>query len=192
MNVSGSPLVNPKVDVAETNKPINKKENIITEKKVFPQTSQTDNVDLPKIPNSRKNVIKSLNIPLFDVDPKIISQQADKHIKEINNVLSRKNPTLELKDKEEILGILTKSKDNGSLEKLMNKLDKNDKLPSLYKDMGTLVNQGTAGGAISGVLAIFTLGGSMISEARENRAYEMKKLLQDANISPDILNKLEK
>ncbi len=190
MNTSMTSSISPKIDVSKISKPLPKEEdNKLEEKKEISQ-SPKDSVDVQKNKTSKKDVIKSLSIPLED-KVKNIGESVNKHIKEIDKILSNKNPTLELKDKEKILNILSKSRDNGSLEKLIENLDKDGRLPSLYKDMGTLVNQGTAGGAISGVLAIFTLGASMISEAKENRAYEMKKLLQDANISPDILNKFE-
>jgi Ca2+-binding RTX toxin-like protein len=115
-------------------------------------------------------------------------------IADIETIQSRKSqqkPMLEVKDKEEILAILKSRKDDGTLPDLVNQLVKDNKLVRLYRDMGTLVNQGDAGGAMSGILMIFTAGISVGVEAGENRAFEMKELLKSANIDEKILKKLK-
>lgn len=186
----GSLKANLKTEITNNNTTINKVE---PKKEILPDNSTKEyvNRDLNDITNlavGKKSIIASLDIP--QISGKDVNKLADKYMKTIENILGRKDPVLGLKDKEEILNLLQKSKDDCSLQKLVEKLDSKKVLSSLYKDMGTLVNQGSGGSAVSGVLALFTLGGSLVSEAKENRAYEMKKLLKDANIAPEILDKL--
>lgn len=191
MNINSISSVNLKMEISEHSKLPSAKETEKTEEIIQNKSDIKDKSDISKMPLAKKEILSNINIPMIDNLKNNISSNVNKHIKEIDNILSKKNPTLELKGKEEILNILKNSQNDNSLDKLVEKLDKKGKLLPLYKDMGTLVNQSTAGGAISGVMAIFTLGGSLVAEAKENRAYEMKKILKEANISPEILNKLE-
>lgn len=105
------------------------------------------------------------------------SNKADFYASQIDTVLNRKNPTLSVEDKKEVLDILKRSQNDKSITSLVEKLDKNGKLESLYKDMGTLVNQGSAGAVASSLLTVFTLGISLVSEAKANNSFEMKQIL---------------
>lgn len=119
------------------------------------------------------------------------NSKADFYASQIETVLNRKNPTLSVEDKKEVLDILKRSQNDKSITSLVEKLDKNGKLENLYKDMGTLVNQGSGGAVASSVLTVFTLGLSLVSEAKANNSFEMKQILKDSNVSNKILDKLK-
>jgi hypothetical protein len=112
------------------------------------------------------------------------------YVNEIENVLSRKKPNLEVKDKEQILDILDHSLCDGSLNDLAQKLDKDNKLVPLYRAMGTLVNQGELGAGFSAGLMLFTAFTSLVVEANETRANDMKEMLIKGNVPEAILKKL--
>jgi hypothetical protein len=191
MNITGNPINLSEVSNAKNNtNQLTPKQDSSKEIKVNNDSNlqPKDDIKVSKIPSGKKNVITNLDIS-DSVKP--ISQKVDNYINKINNILQRKDPTLELKDKEEIIGLLKESFKDKSLEKLVKKLDKENVLKPLYQDLGTLVNQGSSGSAVSGVLALFTLGASLVSEANQNRAFEMKQILKDANIDLEILNKLD-
>lgn len=110
-------------------------------------------------------------------------------VQRINDLLSKTaKPTLTLAHKEEILRLLKDSKKDGSLQALSQELHESKQLYPLYAKMGSLVNRSPESSALLGLV---TLGLSLGEEAKSNRAFEMKKVLTDAGVAPDILKTLE-
>ncbi len=126
----------------------------------------------------------------FDLFP--CDSLVDNHLTEIQAVLSRKSENgLELKDKERILNILNKSRTDSSLGQLVDKLNSEKQLLSLYKDMGILVNQSEKGNIISGALAPLTLFTSLAAQMKLDKTFNMKEIFREGNIAEDIINKLK-
>lgn len=190
MNIGNTPNINGNIPEIKNDKKTEQKTIKETKVDKEPNTiSSKDDLSVSKLPSGKQKIITNIDISDNSMSK---NDKADMYISKINDVLTRKNPTLELKDKEEIIGILKQSLNDKSLEKLVKRLDRDNALKPLYQDLGTLVNQGTAGGAVSGVLALFTLGASLVSEANQNRAFEMKRILQEGKIDSELINNLDK
>lgn len=95
---------------------------------------------------------------------------------------------LSLPQKEEVLSILKDSQKEGSLPALTQKLHEEQQLLPLYQKMGSLINRSPESSALLGLM---TLGLSLGEETKSNRAFEMKKILTDAGISPALLKELK-
>jgi hypothetical protein len=116
------------------------------------------------------------------------------YIAEINAIFDKPDEAfhhLELSEKEEILEILKRSKNDGTLIGLANNLDDENKLSELYRKMGTMINQGVTGVTISSIMGIMPGINSLEIEKKQNRTHEMKQIFIEANVPQDILNKLQ-
>ncbi|GIW21884.1 MAG: hypothetical protein KatS3mg068_0891 [Candidatus Sericytochromatia bacterium] len=144
--------------------------------------------------NNDKNDIKingKNDVPIINIiDNKTNSKSIKDYKKEIFNIIDKK-VYLELEDKNKIIDIFSDAEKNNVFSDLIMDLHKNKKLEQVYKSLGTLVNQSEAGTITSVFLALFTLGISSISEAKMNRAYDLKNMMEKNNIPKEIINNLK-
>ncbi|MBT9546922.1 MAG: hypothetical protein IV090_16150 [Candidatus Sericytochromatia bacterium] len=123
--------------------------------------------------------------PLVDAESPALAARLQK----INDLLAKSTkPSLTLAQKEDVLRLLKDSKKDGSLPALSQKLHESKQLCPLYQKMGSLVNRSPESSALLGLV---TLGLSLGEEAKSNRAFEMKKILTDAGVAPEILKTLQ-
>ncbi|PIQ24028.1 hypothetical protein COW36_05780 [bacterium (Candidatus Blackallbacteria) CG17_big_fil_post_rev_8_21_14_2_50_48_46] len=109
-------------------------------------------------------------------------------LKKIEHLLATsKKPSLSLPQKEQVIRLLKESQADGNLPELAKRLNSEDKLVPLYHKMGSLLNRSPEA---STLLGLVTLGLSLGEEAKTNRAFEMKEILTNAGVSPEILKKL--
>lgn len=140
----------------------------------------TDQVNTQKLPSGQ-----SLNhINLESPAAPAVQARLEKLGKMLEN---RQDKALSLPQKETVLELLQDSRKDGSLPELIKQLDQKQQLLPLYKKMGSLVNHSPEASALLGLV---TLGLSWGEEAKHNRAFEMKKILTEAGIAPEILKKL--
>lgn len=89
--------------------------------------------------------------------------------------------------KEKVLKIFQASQKDGSVKELARTLHQKGELKPLYEGLGTLVN--TSAGA-SAILGIFTLGTSLVVEAKDNLTFKLKDLLTESGVDAEILKQL--